>query len=174
MIPWSWQACGTLPSRSSLPDVEVAKAAPQPAGRRPHFAVFGIPVRIHPGFFIMPVVLGVGSVGSTPQEQLRALGLWTAVVFFSVMLHEMGHALLGRAFGASPAILLHALGGVTYLDVRMSRIQSGMVSLAGPLSGLLFGFAVQLVSHRFGLHHDVLDMIFQVNIAWSLVNLIPV
>src|SRR3954466_9697041 len=99
MIPRSWQACGTLPSRSSLPDAEIAKPAPQPAGRRPPFAIFGIPVRIHPGFFIMLVFLAARSVGSTPEEQLRwvgSMGLWTAVVFFSVMLHEMGHALLGR------------------------------------------------------------------------------
>jgi Zn-dependent protease len=131
-------------------------------------------VRIHPGFWVLPIFFGLQGSNATPQQQLQSIAIWTAVVFFSVMLHEMGHALVGRAFGARPSILLHFLGGVTFLDVRMSRARGGLVSLAGPLAGILLGTSVYFAAPRLGIHHEVVDEIIWVNVWWGVLNLFPV
>ena len=56
------------------------------------FNLFGIPVRVHPLFWLVAAILGAGS-DPDPIELL----LWIGTVFVSILIHEMGHALAARA-----------------------------------------------------------------------------
>ncbi len=104
--------------------------------------------------------------------------VWAGIVFVSIVLHELGHALTALAFGAKPAITLHAMGGLTHFDGgRMSRAESWLVSFAGPAMGLLVGAAVYATTHRQPLGaeaREIVSSILWVNIGWSLINLLPV
>ena len=59
-----------------------------------NFQLFGIPVRVHPLFWLIAVLLGI-SGDPQPAEIL----LWVVAVFVSILVHELGHALTMRAFG---------------------------------------------------------------------------
>jgi Zn-dependent protease len=144
------------------------------------FSIFGVPVRIASSFWIIAILFGTSGVGrstSTEKAIIEAV-TWTAVVFFSILLHELGHAIAARVFGAQPSITLHALGGLTQFEPRgMSRPQRWLVSFAGPAAGLLFGIAVY-VSARWlpadARASSIVNTILTVNIGWSLINLLPV
>ena len=161
-------------------------AAPPPSSRNSvvpeqpdepaHFALFGIPVRIGLGFWLMTFVFGFRS--DRPfAAGLRAALAWTAIVLFSILLHEMGHALAARRFGARPSIKLHAFGGLTFTGIHTSRVRQVVISLAGPLMGFAFGALVFFVSRRFSIGANqkwLIDQLLWVNIGWGIINLVPV
>jgi Zn-dependent protease/CBS domain-containing protein len=110
-----------------------------PAGR-----LFGIEIRIHLTFFFL--LLFVWSAESTTQDvttALRALGL-VGVIFASVILHELGHALVARRAGVpAKGIILLPIGGVTILDESQAIPESEdtwkrdiRIAVAGPLVNL--------------------------------------
>src|SRR5262249_21254431 len=98
------------------------------------FHLFGIPVRVHPLFWLVALVLGMGGKAE-PADMI----MWVGVVFVSIVVHEMGHALAARAHGWEPWITLYGMGGLasyqpTYYSPR-SRI---LITLAGPMAGFVF------------------------------------
>src|SRR5260370_29282128 len=83
-------------------------AARAPQGFGFNLKLFGIPVSVEITFILMALVLG-----RDRRADMTLLIEWIVVVFFSVLLHEFGHALVGRAFGLVPRIRLYAFGGLT-------------------------------------------------------------
>ncbi len=139
---------------------------------RPHFALAGIPVRVEPVFFLVTAYLGLG------ESQVGLMVAWVAVVFVSILLHELGHALAYRRYGSPAAIVLWGLGGLTVGRAQTPR-RSIVVSLLGPLTGLFVLGLPALWLQQQDVVTDpsaaaVLDMVVWVNVAWSVVNLLPV
>lgn len=157
------------PGRSSL--------APSPEERPAHFTLFGIPVRVGIEFWVLTLIFGFQG-GKSFASGLRGALAWTGIVFVSIVLHELGHAVVARRFGARPAISLHAFGGLTsYPSIGMSRLRQIAVSLAGPLTGFAFGALVWFASRKLKLGDSQLWFVRQllfVNIGWGLVNMLPV
>ncbi len=164
-----------------------------------NWRMFGIPVRVHPMFWLVSIIMG----WSAMQDGVGYLLLWVACVFVSILIHEMGHVLAYRAFGAQGQIVLYGFGGlaISYQPLR-SRWQRIAVSFAGPWAGFVFlGVVIWLTSvlapdvfadlvfeikRRFGLHElrprvesspyvyeAVLDL-FWINLLWGLLNLLPI
>lgn len=120
-------------------------------------------------------------LGATYFEKSPALmAIWIVVVFVSVLVHELGHALVGRFFGLAPQIELHGMGGTTsWVNGRdVGNARSMAISVAGPfagfiIAGLLYG------ATRLGLqpHHPValvaIGIAIQVNFVWGIFNLAP-
>src|SRR5258708_38952973 len=73
------------------------------------FRLGKIPVRILPWFFVTTLFINVGLV----EIDARKLALWMVIVLASVLVHALGHAIAGLAFGLEPRIDLHGLGGAT-------------------------------------------------------------
>ncbi len=140
-----------------------------------HFALFGIPIRVGIGFWLMTFVFGFRS--DRPfAAGVRAALAWTAIVFVSILLHELGHALAAKRFGSRAAIRLHAFGGVTHHQV-VSRGASAVVALAGPLTGFAFGALVFFLSRKMVLGPQqkwIIDQLLWVNVGWGVINLLPV
>src|SRR4051812_28679543 len=67
-----------------------------------------IPLRVQ-GWFVMTAVM----LGGMNERDPAKLALWVAIVFVSVVVHELGHAMMGKAFGLVPRIDLHGMGGTT-------------------------------------------------------------
>lgn len=106
---------------------------------RPHFRILGVPVRVRASFFIVAAVLGWG--GESVRDAALGVARWMAIVFASVLLHELGHAFVGRAFGLAPSIQIHGFGGLTSWPggKNVTPARSLVISLAGPaVSFLLF------------------------------------
>jgi len=138
------------------------------------FALGGFPIEIHWSFFLVAALLG-------RSRDLYVLLTWVGVVFVSVLLHEMGHAFVGRRYGMHPEILLYGMGGLTSWRTgrRLTRAQSILVSVAGPAAGLLLGAIVWGITmidmpDLNPLGRMTLRSLLWVNIMWSLLNLLPI
>ncbi len=141
------------------------------------FRLFRIPIRIHLWFWLMALMLW--TVQS--EQSWAGLLIWVAVVFQAVLMHELGHALVGRAFGKEPRIELIALGGLTWWEQRepMTPWRSILVSSAGPAVGIFIGSVAVLLVDLLRLPDPSLARyafrsLIWVNLGWGLLNLAPV
>src|SRR5882762_9255582 len=118
---------------------------------RSHFSIFGIPVRVQWTFAI--TLLFNPFVGGAEDSRTKALsyGIWGGIVFVSVLLHELGHAFIGRIFGLHPSIQLYAFGGQTsWVGGRnIGDGKSLLISLAGPFVSLALAAIGFVVAIRF-------------------------
>jgi len=73
-------------------------ASPSPTQADLHFRIAGIPVRIHPFFWVVALLL---TIGATKEPVGVLIGIGSILV--SIVVHEMGHALVQRRFGGRPA-----------------------------------------------------------------------
>ncbi|MGL4421865.1 MAG: site-2 protease family protein [Gemmataceae bacterium] len=152
------------------------------------FRMLGTPVRVHPLFW-----LTMGLLGQNQFQMGFDFGfIWLAAGFFSVLLHELGHAIAIRRFGSPAAIVLLAFGGVaipTYPAPR-SR-QRLLIALAGPFAGFAFLGLLALSAQiypwdrptvnalangvRVALYAPLLyENLFFMNLVWNLLNLLPI
>ncbi len=106
--------------------------------------------------------------------------MWVGIVFVSVLVHELGHALVSRAFGYSPAIQLVFLGGNTNPNAPgpIPWHRDVLLTLAGPGFGLTLGVLAFVLDQLVGHHSHVLayglTMLFAANLIWAIYNLLPV
>jgi Zn-dependent protease len=141
------------------------------------FRLGNIPVRVHGSFWLTLALLGSLTI-TRPVD----FALWMAIAFVSILIHELGHALAGRAFGLVPRIDLLALGGNT------SFVRGGALTpwkaialyLAGPLPGIALGAAIQFAARLYltdlspvWLVTAARDAVW-VNVGWGVFNLLPV
>jgi len=103
------------------------------------FRLFRVPFEVTGSFWIAAVLLGGIGSDFNSREQIIRLVIWVACVFVSIVVHELGHALVGRFYGGEPYVILQGMGGLTYRSgPPVSRPKSIAISLAGPA----FGFAL--------------------------------
>ncbi|HEY0763911.1 MAG TPA: site-2 protease family protein [Pyrinomonadaceae bacterium] len=139
--------------------------------------VLGIPIKIDPSFWVLSFF-----IASSRGLNLSLILEWLAVVFISVLFHELGHALIGRRFGLSPQITLYSMGGLTsWSDGRETSPPKDLaISLAGPAAGFLLGgicFVAGPTVLR-AVPSELLTVAYQdliwVNIGWGIFNLLPI
>lgn len=135
------------------------------------FRLGRVRVVIEPWFWLMALLLGSNLRG--PQ-----IVIWILVVFVSVLVHELGHAAATYAFGGTAWIRLYSFGGLTYPSRTFSRWRSVGLSLAGPFAGFALGaiaFAVMwFVPLASPMMQFVLSSLLWVNVAWGVMNLLPI
>jgi Zn-dependent protease len=141
------------------------------------FSLFRIPVRIHLWFWLM--ALWLWTLNS--DQGWAGLLIWVAVVFQGILMHELGHAMVGRGFGRQPRIELIALGGLTWWEQRepLSPGRSLAVSIAGPAVGIVIGLTALVLMDSLripeeSLQRYALSSLIYVNLGWGLLNLLPV
>ena len=175
---------------------------PPPTRYDLRFSVAGIPVRVHPLFWLIALLLG-------SSGDLIQLPIWVFVVFVSILIHELGHALAMRRYGQPSQIILHFAGGLTvpepvswgsgWANVSLRPNQEIFISLAGPGAGFLLATLVaigvtisggsMITNWLFGVIplpvaalipiggrvlSLLLTMLLWVNVFWGLINLMPV
>jgi Zn-dependent protease/CBS domain-containing protein len=79
--------------------------------------LFGVEIRVHLTFlFLLAFVWSTEAASQDANAAMRGLAL-VGIVFASVVLHELGHALVARGSGvAAKAIILLPIGGITIFD----------------------------------------------------------
>ena len=175
---------------------------PPPTQYDLRFSIAGIPVRVHPLFWLIALLLGSAT-------DLLQLPIWVFVVFVSILIHELGHALAMRRYGQPSRIILHFAGGLTvpepvswgsgWANVSLRPNQEIFISLAGPGAGFLlaalvvvaviisggsiitnwlFGVIPLPVAALMPIGGRVISllvtMLLWVNVFWGLINLLPV
>lgn len=157
---------------------------PEPTEFDLRFRLFGIPVRVHPMFWVLSAGLGMHNNGSE-------LIIFIACVFVSILVHEFGHALMVKAEGEIPEVVLFWMGGVCrYTREPSSRWRRFRIVAAGPGFGLiLFAlvFGGTLLMFRSGNREELFGQadgmnsyldsaivnLLYINLIWSLFNLLP-
>lgn len=157
---------------------------------------FGIPIIVEPGFFLFMGIIILLQMGGGPIN-VPQTGLLCFIIFFSLLLHEMGHAFTARLLGCDGIrISLIMFGGyATYSPTYNRRRHDGMfvrsnlpssrrflISIAGPAVTfsiaavafvLMFGVALR------GVNPDdaamfVLEVALVLNLIWGIFNILPV
>lgn len=136
--------------------------------------LFGIRFKIHPFFWLLAAL-----IGWLQTATLEGVIIWVAVVFVSVVTHELGHAFFAKLFGQKPEIQLIGFGGLTVREgEHLSLGREFLVVIAGPLFGLCLAAGASLIIKfvepestpvSYGLH-----VLVFANIFWSLFNLLPI
>jgi Zn-dependent protease len=162
-----------------------------------NFSVLGIPVRIHPWFWLITLML------AGDLKNAGSVLIWVAAVLVSILVHELGHALVMRAYGLRPWITLYGLGGLASYDYRFASssrasrpLAQVLISVAGPVAGFLLagGLVLGLLAAGRGVHvffvsplglrpvvwlpnlrlAEFFNDIFFVSVLWGMVNLLPI
>ena len=182
-------------------------AEPQSTAADLQFELLGIRIRVSAWFWLAAGLLGWSvcqsfSLGDQ-RTLLQMLAIWIGVVFVSLLVHEMGHALAYRRFGQSAEIVLYHFGGLaiptTWGRRHLKPAQRLLVAAAGPLAQFSFAalvvvmlkvagyaapFPIPAISSALGLYagrdfssplvYALFDFVLYVNVFWPLLNLIPV
>jgi len=125
-----------------------------------HFTVLGFPVRVHPLFWIMGLFFGFN-----PDQPIMIL-ITVCVVFISILIHELGHALMMRRFGRESHIVLYMMGGLAIegsgssfggFRSRGSRTtyEQILISAAGPGAGFVLAGVIAAILYALGGYLDV-------------------
>ncbi len=112
---------------------------PPPSNGDLHFKLLGIPVRIHPFFWLVAVLLGINA-----KLSVLVVG-WIVALLFSILVHEMGHALVQRYYGGYPRITLYGMGGLSSAEgCDASTRAQILIAFAGPAAGFLCAILLAL------------------------------
>ena len=102
-------------------------AEPQRTSYDLNFRLFGVPVRVHPFFWLAMLLLGTNSE-TTPKEAL----VWVVAAFVSILVHEFGHVAAITYFGSRCHVVLHGFGGLAIDDFnRRAYAAAANLDLAG-------------------------------------------
>ncbi len=153
-----------------------------PAGK-----LFGIEIRIHLTFLFLLIFVWSTEAANAAIRGLALVG----IIFGSVVLHELGHALAARGGVPAKGLILLPIGGITVLDEAHAVPDPAnawkreiRIAMVGPLVNLAIGgvSALILVSAIPGFNlmtrplmhsSDLLRSIVWVNVYLGLLNLLP-
>src|ERR1700683_2080228 len=148
--------------------------------------VFGIPIYLHPSwfiiFFLITLSLTTQFTSKHPNwssSQHLSLGIITSVLFFaSVVFHELSHSLIARHYKIKvESITLFIFGGLSSIQSDpTSAKQEINIAVAGPLSSFFLGVVFFLVYHFWRGNEMVTAatfLLYQVNLYLGGFNLVP-
>jgi stage IV sporulation protein FB len=171
---------------------------PQPTPYDVRWRMFGISVRVHPSFWLFSAIFGWSFFQAFGFGYLL---IWIACSLVSLLVHELGHVIMGLIFGRSGHIILYSFGGLAVGQYQLARRwQRIAISLAGPGAGFLFLGWIFLTHYLFKFHllpqidprgdflflrrgygggrepglGTIYYMLFFMNFFWNAINLIPV
>lgn len=142
------------------------------------FTFLGFPVVIHWYFWLTMAMLGGAFSANTPEAMQHVL-VWVAAGFMSIFIHEMGHALTMRHYGARYVnMVLHGFGGYATCERRFGRSESFFVSAAGPFFQIAAGVAIWWITDAWHpeqrLVADFMRSFVNVSLFWAVLNLFPI
>lgn len=152
------------------------------------FSLLGMPVRVHPAFWLVAAMLGfMGARGwatALQTNELVIVLLWVGCVFVSILVHELGHALAARSFGWYPEIVLYHFGGLALYQPLSghTRRRSIFIAFSGPAAGFLL-FGVMWLTELFLRQNNAMTSLLLlyvlvqmkfINLWWGILNLLPV
>lgn len=125
--------------------------------------LFGINFCIEPSFWIMNALWGYmlsGAVEGGRRGVLLFMLLWILCTLVSVLVHELGHVIMGRIFGQPGSITLTGLGGQALGSYdELHGWQRILVAFAGPAAGfLLLALMILIDSHWWNQWMETLNL----------------
>ncbi|MCM8531475.1 MAG: hypothetical protein NE330_09970 [Lentisphaeraceae bacterium] len=139
-------------------------------------SIFRFPLKVEFSFaFILIIFLQ----HDLEQGQYELFVIKAFVIFFSLIIHELGHAFALRKFGIESEIRIHCFGGtcISSISRKLKHWQDMLVSIAGPMCDFVLAavfFIVLLFKTNFTpTQIYVFEFIVIINVFWGIFNLIP-
>ena len=157
---------------------------PRPPGTLRIGSVAGTPVYVQSSWFLVAILIAVLMAPRVDQVEpglgfgKYVAGLAFAVVLYgSVLLHEVSHALMARKFGYPvSSIQLNFLGGLTAVEgeARSPRHEA-LIAVVGPLTSIAVGIGAigLLVVTPDGLLRMAVEGLVGANLLVGVINLVP-
>ncbi len=142
------------------------------------FRLFGYPIKIEWFFLLLCLFLGMGYLDSGGPQGFALFFVSSAILFLSILLHELGHAWARKKYGAPYSeIVLHGFGGYCTGPGKFSRNQSIAISASGPAMNLVLAGLCFFLLEAFPTLPPIAKVAavwgWRLNIALALLNLIP-
>jgi Zn-dependent protease/CBS domain-containing protein len=119
----------------------MANEPPAAGGTYGLFRIFGVPVRLHFTFVLLLVFLLFIGVGG--RQSGASTAVYILALFGSVLLHELGHALVAARFGIrTTEIVMYPIGGLSRPERPPKAREELWIALAGPAVNLLIAGAI--------------------------------
>ena len=107
------------------------------------FKLFGVPIRLHFTFILLVIFLI--SIGIGDKQSGASTAIYVLALFGSVLLHELGHALVASRFGIRTIeIVMFPIGGVSRPERVPKAREELWIALAGPMVNLLIAAGIAL------------------------------
>src|ERR1044072_3996919 len=152
--------------------------------------IFGIPIRRHYSWLpVIPFYAWAIASGLLPREApgLNAYEYWalglitTALLFISVLAHELAHSLMARAEGLGTGnITLYMFGGLSSLNGQPAEPASEFkIAVVGPAASFLVGIIFYLIVDVFlyGTSHRAIGQVLRhlgnINLLLAGFNMLP-
>ncbi len=148
----------------------------------------GIPLKVHPSWFLILILFtwtAQGQVSRVSEDPIPiliswGLGLLTALLlFFSVLLHELGHSFVALNEGVKVrSITLFLMGGVARVEKECDTPMASLrVAAAGPLVSFVLAFGLLFGSNNASqispLLSNLMGQLGSLNLVLALFNLLP-
>lgn len=147
---------------------------------------FGIPIHLHPTWFVVFVLvivalwnqLAANQPGLSPLWRGAAAAVTALLVFASILMHEIGHCVLALRHGVHVrSIVLFVFGGVAWMEnPAPSPRAEFQIALAGPAVSAALGALFALLTLAFEpatLGHATFLWLSVINVAVAVFNLLP-
>jgi Zn-dependent protease/CBS domain-containing protein len=148
------------------------------------FTAFGVPVRFH--FTFLLILIFLVFVAWEDRESAAGDVIFIASLFVSVLLHELGHALVAKHHGVRTIeIVMFPIGGVARLEKNPPARSELWIAAAGPLVNLVIAAALlgtlaffkptmaPIESLADATDENLLERIAYGNLILALFNLLP-
>lgn len=153
--------------------------------------IWGVPIRIHWSFSILFVIISyLAYIRNLDWIQISTFLLLLVLLFASVLLHELGHALTARRMGIKATdIILSPIGGLARLESLYKYPEKEIkVALAGPVVNFLIALVLFVYLYYIaepGISFDpysafefisltaIMYFILYINVLLFVLNLVP-
>ena len=142
------------------------------------FKVFGYPVEVEGSFLFIMVIFGSSFL---QNNHIAGFLEVSVILFLSILVHELGHALAFKKYKVNSRIVLHGMGGLCIpLSGYLKPKENMIVCLCGPFAGFVLALVYYLLNTagvfpETALSPQYRDYIFYfVNIGWGIFNLLPI
>lgn len=136
-----------------------------------------MPIFIHGSFLLLIAWILLQSSSSLHNISLNIL--FTAAVFFCVLLHELGHVMTAQLYGIKTRdITLYPFGGIATVLSDPTPKQELLIALAGPAVNIVIAciiYPFSGLSHPFHFQgsDSILSSLYVANVTLAAFNLVP-
>ena len=156
------------------------------------FRLFGFPTVIQPFFWVIALIISALALGRIDDMPLwfSQLFVGAIAILFSILVHELGHALTFRHLFREPCVIvLHGMGGMAVPEYHRRRpgfsgaVAECFLAFSGPLAGFVLALAAILLYRVIPANIDgpAVSLLFHflnwtvfISIVWGILNLMPI
>lgn len=150
------------------------------------FPILGIRLEVHLTFFVLALLVAYGGWQQNGMPGMLWGGVFLAVLFTCVTLHELGHSLAARRYGIEVSrILLLPFGGVAqFRQLPRDPGVEFVITAAGPaVNFFLFGVLFLTLNDPWAFFRatslpdtplSLLESVLAINLVMGIFNLLPI